>query len=576
MMSLTTRCLAHASPAIRCLVWGHAPLRTLTTEIPRGRSAVPNGFTVLDEASKPAHHGLRLDHFLRQHYWIASEEGGRPAVPLSLLNAWIRKRLLRVHMPADAASVVVDMSNAKASPLRTRLAPHTKVIVHPSLFQILRPGKPDSVDSAPAGGMVRAAAGMHPPPWVSTCTRHADAAFVAISKPDGVATQGGTGVNDRHTVDFWLPAIDRAAAAAAAGGAARQPKGVGAPGAAAYAPAAYPAQAVVSVAGGGASAGDLKLVHRLDKDVSGLLLLARGREAAEQFRRALAGRYGIDKEYLAFVAAPLPRGVPLAGRIDAPLADGDDGDSGRGGGGSSGSRGAGDLGGRTRPVADERSGGKAAAAAGIGGTGALTEYVALPLRAASTDGAGAGDLSAASLGTLLVLRPISGRKHQLRQHVVALFRGAAGIAGDDKYGPRGGVAASAAARPGGGLLRAGAAGGAPFVAERLMLHSWRVTIEADVLPRAQTADAGTWAAGSLVAGRKQQAAGPNEALTDRAELWRAIQSSCRLLCGRGDASGGHTASPALVRALPDGSVRITDQVLPPAFVRLLSAAIPAV
>jgi 23S rRNA-/tRNA-specific pseudouridylate synthase len=559
---------------------------------------------VLDEASKPAHHGLRLDHFLRQHYWIASEEGGRPAVPLSLLNAWIRKRLLRVHTPADTASVVVDMNNAKASPLRARLAPHTKVIVHPSLFQILRPGKPDSVDSAPAGGMVRAAASMHPPPWVSTCTRHADAAFVAISKPDGVATQGGTGVNDRHTVDFWLPAIDRAAAAAAAaaaGPATRQSKGVGLP--AAAAPAASPAQGVVGVGGGsGSSAGDLKLVHRLDKDVSGLLLLARGREAAEQFRRALAGRYGIDKEYLAFVAAPLPRGVPLAGHVDEPLADGDDGDSGRGGGersssssssissnGGSSSRVAGDAAGRTKSTPGERPGSKVAAAAGAGGTGALTEYVALPLRAASPDGACAGDLSAASdvhgasLGTLLVLRPISGRKHQLRQHVVALFRGAAGIAGDDKYGPRGGhrggVAGSAAARPGGGAVRSGAAdaaGTAPFDAERLMLHSWRVTIEADVLPRRQaagTAGAEKTAAGSLGAGRKQQTSSPSDAPADRAELWRAIRSSCRLY-GRGDGDK-RSASPALVKALKDGSVRITDQVLPPAFIRLLSAAMPA-
>ena len=60
-----------------------------------------------------------------------------------------------------------------------------------------------------------------------------------------------------------------------------------------------------------------KLVHRLDKDTSGVLLVARTARAAGHFAKAFAGRTA-RKVYWALVdrlAVDLPKGV-----IDAPLA----------------------------------------------------------------------------------------------------------------------------------------------------------------------------------------------------------------------------------------------------------------
>jgi 23S rRNA pseudouridine955/2504/2580 synthase len=58
-----------------------------------------------------------------------------------------------------------------------------------------------------------------------------------------------------------------------------------------------------------------KLVHRLDRDTSGVLLLARGVKAASTLAAAFRGR-DVEKTYLALLS-----GVPqvLAGRIDLPL-----------------------------------------------------------------------------------------------------------------------------------------------------------------------------------------------------------------------------------------------------------------
>ncbi len=59
-----------------------------------------------------------------------------------------------------------------------------------------------------------------------------------------------------------------------------------------------------------------KLVHRLDRDTSGVLLLARGVKAASKLAAAFRGR-DVEKTYWALLS-----GVPqqLAGRIDLPLA----------------------------------------------------------------------------------------------------------------------------------------------------------------------------------------------------------------------------------------------------------------
>lgn len=127
------------------------------------------------------------------------------------------------------------------------------------------------------------------------------------------------------------------------------------------------------------------LVHRLDRDTSGVILAARSKPAASFLGKALMARR-FRKTYLALVAAP-PE--PASGAVDVPLRR--------------------DEGGREavmRATAPEHPDAEAA----------LTRYRTLA--------AGAG-------GALLELEPVTGRMHQLRVHLAHLGRP---IAGDARYG----------------------------------------------------------------------------------------------------------------------------------------------
>ena len=123
-----------------------------------------------------------------------------------------------------------------------------------------------------------------------------------------------------------------------------------------------------------------KLVHRLDKDTSGLLLLARHDRAARDLTAGFANK-SISKAYLALVI-----GDPGAeGRIDAPL---------------------------------RKAGGKVAEKMIVDhetGQTAVTDFLRLDK---------AGPVS------LVALRPVTGRTHQLRVHMAAV---GTPILGDGKY-----------------------------------------------------------------------------------------------------------------------------------------------
>jgi len=178
-----------------------------------------------------------------------------------------------------------------------------------------------------------------------------DADVLAINKPAGLAVQGGTGL-DRH-LDAMLDALRFEAA--------ERPR----------------------------------LVHRLDRDTSGVLLLGRNARAAAELAEAFR-RKDCRKVYWAVVAG-VPK--PASGRIDLALSK---------------------LPGRAgeRMAPDEE------------GKAAVTEYRVL-------DHAG-------KQAAWLELRPLTGRTHQLRAHCAAL---GTPILGDRKYGGQ------AATLPGGEIAR---------------------------------------------------------------------------------------------------------------------------
>lgn len=128
-----------------------------------------------------------------------------------------------------------------------------------------------------------------------------------------------------------------------------------------------------------------RLVHRLDRDTSGVLVLARTPGVAAKLAAAFRGR-DMEKTYWAVVAG---RPVPVEGRIDLPL------------------KRIGGLRGERTQAADRDD---------PEGARAVTDYRTL-------------DHAARKLAWL-ELQPLTGRTHQLRVHCVALR---APILGDTKY-----------------------------------------------------------------------------------------------------------------------------------------------
>ena len=251
------------------------------------------------------------------------------------LDRWLRR-----HVPAltqasiqrwcRTGQVRVDGARADAN---SRLAPGQQVRVPPlpAALPAAGPKPHEQVDPA-----VRAEL----QDWIL----YQDQAVIVLNKPPGLAVQGGPGIS-RH-LDGMLDAL-------------RDP---------AIADGARP-----------------RLVHRLDRDTSGVLILARSPGTAAKLAAGFRGR-DVRKTYWAVVAG---RPVPLAGRINLPLIR------------SAGPRG-------ERTVAAEHGDKEA--------DRAITDYETL-------DNAG-------QKLAWLQLHPITGRTHQLRVHCVAIQ---APIVGDLKY-----------------------------------------------------------------------------------------------------------------------------------------------
>ena len=168
--------------------------------------------------------------------------------------------------------------------------------------------------------------------------------WIAINKPSGLAVQGGSGTS-RH-IDGMLQSL------------------------------------------AGDAPDRMRLVHRIDRDTSGLLLLARDRAAARSLTAAFAGR-DVEKTYLALLVGKPPASLRI-----------------------------------TDPLLKKGRAGLESMVVDPGGQSAQSEMRLIE--------------SAGQSFSLVALRPHTGRTHQLRVHMAHVGHA---IVGDPKYGgARGGAA----------------------------------------------------------------------------------------------------------------------------------------
>lgn len=231
----------------------------------------------------------------------------------------------RLEKLLRTGQVRVDGGRAKAS---TRLAAGQTVRVPPL---------PDTAPALLKPGLSKAERG-----FLASITLYEDDDLMVLNKPPGLAVQGGT--KTAHHLDRLLDAL-----------------GDG--------PETRP-----------------RLVHRLDRDTSGVLVVAKRRAVAAKLGRAFQTR-SVRKIYWALV-----KGVPKPpqGKVEAALvkAAGPQGDRVR----------------KARPGEQDRA------------QSAVTHYAVVD--------------RAAQAASFVSLKPVTGRQHQLRAHMAILGHP---ILGDEKY-----------------------------------------------------------------------------------------------------------------------------------------------
>ena len=184
-------------------------------------------------------------------------------------------RAHRLELPAEAAGLRLDQALARALPQYSRAR----------LQQWIEAGQVEvdghqrrGRDKVLGGEQVSVTARFEPdervaPEPLHLSVAYRDEALIVIDKPAGLVVHPGAG-NPRHTLQNALLALD-------------------------------PALAMVPRAG---------LVHRLDKDTSGLLVVARTPEAHARLVSALAARE-VERTYLAICTGVMTGG----GTVDAPI-----------------------------------------------------------------------------------------------------------------------------------------------------------------------------------------------------------------------------------------------------------------
>ena len=276
-----------------------------------------------------------------EHLTIADDEAEQR------LDRWFRRRFPhvaqgRIERMCRKGEIRVDGARVKAA---TRVAPGQVVRV-PPLPAAEDPAPPVAPDATPGPDAEQARE-------IRDAVLFRDDHLLVLNKPPGLAVQGGTG--QRTHLGALLPALRFG------------------------------------------RTDDPRLVHRLDRDTSGLLVLGRTGSAASALARLFRSRE-VDKVYVAAVAG---RPEPPAGTIRFGLV--------KAGGGRTGT---GDE--RMRTLHPDE------VAATEGARRAVTDYRVIEQ---------AGTRLAA-----VALRPVTGRTHQLRAHMAAI---GCPIAGDGKYGGRG-------------------------------------------------------------------------------------------------------------------------------------------